>query len=281
MIKNIWILTLLLVCSIIHSQTPKEDLRVKWSEEKIKEIAEMKFTFDGRYKKYFEYKIIRQYNEDGFLIKKLYYDSENKLYKQCDYLYDSKINLASVQTYDGDKMFINKDIYIYDENNRIIQIDKYSSQKNISRYLRYVYSDNYRKIDTFFDTKKRQGILIATQLFDENGNLIEDNNDNCSNEIGEATKKTITYENNRPKEINYFDNEILISKDILSYDENGNMIKSETFSASGEILKKKLTVYNYQNLKTEENYYDIQVHKESGHQNYFIKATAEYQYKFY
>jgi len=227
--KHLFLALIMASVSCSNVEEEPNDLKKLELEGKVKSIALVSIHNSSNVKKLPSYTL---FDIKGNLTLQVSYDGVGRLDKKSQYKYDSKDNIIEEfkefwiggPTGDGYHGRSDKSVYKYDENSEnVLEVKKYKESK-----------------------------LIRTQInvYDDNGNKIEENNFNSSGE--EWGSWTANYDESGNKiEVIFLDKK----KEIYKYDKSGNMVESTNYGDDGSISGRHTSEFDNNGYKIAENYF--------------------------
>ncbi len=220
----ITIIILLYSCSSTRKNI-ENDLEKMNMKGKVKSIEEFDQNPNENNKQYY------YFNEMGYLISST----------QLIYFYDRQTKFKSFYLHDSTNKNIEILIYRFDSIFSKTTSQKYDS--SLHRKIIKTYINGLLKTNTYFDYINSSSLFHnkITYYYDENNNLIQENDSASSNSIIPEALYKYNSQNRRIEEIvNVSD---VSSKSNFEYDDNGNVSKQIFYDSGGKIKRTNLYTY--------------------------------------
>ena len=150
---------------------------------------------------------------------------------------------------------ISEDKTIYDVNGNIIEEESiHTSNKSFDFKNSYIYNDKNEKIEFTYENEDGKG--INTYSYNDNGDVIEENECDSSKNLKYRIIHNYTYGIDKEKEdiINYYNKDgALLGRRVCKFDKNGNKIEDSNYYADGSVYNKTICVFDGKNNLIEEN----------------------------
>lgn len=241
--------------SLISAQTPGQE---KWKMDIIKNGVKSQTQWNHRYKKdkpekdgYINVKTT--YDKNGNIIEELYF-KHGEVHQRMTYSYDENDRKVEYTNIKGDKTLYQQN-FIYDSNgNKIKEIRFDGSQLNI---LRYEYKD---------------GKLLEIKKYDGSGKLNQ--------------RRKFSYDGQETTVNIYDEASNYEGKVVNTYDANGNLIETVSYSPEGMLSDKTTYKYNNDNQLTQKTrfqgeefvYKENYIYDTSGNLEQVIKEENSSEY---
>mgnify|MGYP007068279432 CR=1 FL=1 len=218
------------------------------------------------------------YNYNGNILEKKYYNSNNKLTRTCNCIYNDSGNIIEQRDkYAKEVGTDSKRIYTYNEKNQLIEEIYTYNESRIHKKYRYKYSEsgNIILVNEYSYTDSA-GIFIPflnkiiTCKYDEKGNRIEENEHDCVenmdfsqfwkyNELGKLFEYEYLKDNNLKHKSIYNYNEKEHKYEVTKYDENGIFVNTTfyEYDTSRNIIVKNIKTLGQEKLKKHTYLYDF------------------------